>query len=79
MVEVYINLVRWFDISQKGQAVSVRPIGGGFGREVFPLPTLGENGIKKLNWATLVTFKIIFLAYVKQRFATIYKLVITFC
>ncbi len=75
-MEVY----RWFDISQKGQTVSVRPIAGGFGRwGVSPLPTLGENGIKKLNWATLVTFKIKLLAYVKQRFASIYKLVITFC
>ncbi len=66
-MEVYINLVRWFDISQKGQTVYVGPMGGGLGRGV------------KLNWATLATFKIIFLAYVKQRFATIYKLVITFC
>ncbi len=48
-MEVYINLVGWFDISQKGQVVSVRPIGG----------ELGENGIKKLNWATLLTFKIL--------------------
>ncbi len=37
-----------------------------------PLPTLGENEFKKLNWATKVTFRIFCLAYVKQLFATIY-------
>ncbi len=70
---IYINLVKWFDISQRAKLYLGGPTGQlrvGLGAGVFPLPIFGEKLIEEIE---LGQFGNIFLAYVKQ------LIVFTFC